>query len=174
LSELRFPPSYRIEPLQKAHPRRRFSCGDAAVDDWLHTKAVQHEKKRLSVTKVLLDDREAIAGYYTLATGQIDFSDLPTEIARKLPRRALPVAVIAWLGVSSEHQGRGLGALLLARALRDCFEAGETFAFVAVILDAVSDAAKSFYERWDFAELPSHPYRLYLSAARLRTMMLGE
>lgn len=119
----------------------------------------------------MLDGDEWIAGYYTLAMGQVDFSELPTELAKRLPRRSLPVAVIAWLGVAEEHQGEGRGRLLLAQALRDCHEAGEVFAFVAVILDCLNDAAKTFYQQWDFQELPGHPYRLFLSYRQLDSMM---
>ena len=171
MNPVAFPEGFQLEPLQRRHPRKRFHCGEPAVDDWLKTKALQHQQKHLSATKVLLDADGNIAGYYTLATGQVDFSDLPAELARKLPRRALPVAVLAWLGVSDAHQGQGLGARLLAQALRDCYEAGQTFAFIAVILDCINDAAKAFYQRWDFAELPGHPYRLFLSAERLAAMM---
>jgi GNAT superfamily N-acetyltransferase len=153
------------------HPRRTFSSGEVGVDDWLATKSQQHQDKRLSVTKVLLDDDGAIAGYYTLATGQVDFGDLPVDLAKRLPRRLLPVAILAWLGVSRDRQGRGLGRLLLAQALSDCHEAGKTFAFIAVILDCVNDEAKAFYQKWDFQQLPGHPYRLFLSAAQLDAMM---
>ena len=34
----------------------------------------------------------------------------------------LPVAVLAWLGVDERRQGQGLGGLLLAQALCDCYE----------------------------------------------------
>ena len=166
-----FPAGLRLERLRREHARRRFHSGEEKVDHWLATKALQHQEKRLSVTKVLLDEAGSIAGYYTLAAGQVDFTDLPAEAAKQLPRRALPVAVLAWLGVDSEYQGRGLGRLLLAQALRDCWEGGRTFAFVAVILDCINDAAKAFYQHWDFAELPGHPYRLFLTAKRLEAMM---
>jgi GNAT superfamily N-acetyltransferase len=166
-----FPPGFRLERLAREHPRNRFRSDDPKVDGWLATTALQHQEKHLSVTKVLLDDSDLIAGYYTLATGQVDFGDLPAGLSRRLPRRALPVAVLAWLGVDESRQGQGLGRLLLAQALRDCHEAGETFAFVAVILDCTSDRAKSFYEHWDFEPLPGHPYRLFLSAKRLKAMM---
>lgn len=166
-----FPSGLHLERLCREHRRRQFRCGEERVEDWLATKALQHQEKHLSVTKVLLDSEGTIAGYYTLATCQIDFSDLPAEISRKLPRRQLPAATLAWLGVRSEQQGQGLGGLLLARALRDCWEAGRTFAFVAVILDCLNDAAKAFYQRWDFRELPGHPYRLFVSANQLETMM---
>ncbi len=45
------------------------------------------------------------------------------------------------------------------------------FAFIAVIVDCASDAARAFYRRWDFEELPGHPFRLFLSAKRLAAMM---
>lgn len=171
MSGVVLPQGHRLEPLVKAHPRKKFASGQPAVDDWLHTKALQNQDKRLSTTKVLLDPTGGIAGFYTLATGQVDFGDLPAEEVKKLPRRHLPVAVVAWLGVAADRHGQGLGTTLLASALRDCHTAGRTFAFVAVLLDCIDDRAKAFYSRFDFTELPGHPYRLYLSAARLEAMM---
>ena len=171
MKEIAIPHGWCWEGLRREHPRKGFDCGEPAVNDWLHALALQHQSKRLSITKVLLDSHGAIAGYYTVATGQVDFGDLPAEISRKLPRRTLPVAVLAWLGVSSSQQRNGRGGILLAQALRDCHVAGKTFAFVAVILDAIHDQAKSFYQHWDFAELPGHPYRLYLTAGQLESLM---
>lgn len=168
-----FPEGFRIEQLERRHPRKRFDCGEPAVNDWLKTKALQQQQKHLSTTSVLLDYSGVIAGFYTLATGQVDFGDLPAELAKGLPRRALPVAVLAWLGVSINHQGQGLGDHLFAHALRDCHAASRTFPFIAVILDCLSDRTKAFYQRWDFQELPGHPYRLFLSAGMLAALM-GE
>jgi GNAT superfamily N-acetyltransferase len=171
---VRFPDGFRLEGLRREHPRKAFRCGAEAVEQWLAARALQNQEKHLSVTRILLDSSDTIAGYYTLATGQVEFADLPAEVVKRLPRRALPVAVLAWLGVSTAHQGQGLGRLLLAQALRDCYEAGKTFAFIAVVLDCIDDAAKAFYQHWDFAELPGHPYRLFLSAKRLEAMMAEE
>ena len=174
MSGVQFPTGYRLERLVKAHPRKAFVSGQAEVDDWLATKAHQNQDKHLSATKVLLDESGVIAGYYTLATGQVDFGDLPQEAAKKLPRRMLPVAVLAWLGVAIDRHGQGLGRSLLAQALRDCYDAGQTFSFIAVILDCVDDTSKAFYQHFNFAELPGHPYRLYLSANQLKAMMTGS
>ena len=171
MNGVRLSPGLRLERLGREHPRRRFRCGARTVENWLATKALQHQEKHLSATKVLLDEAGDIVGYYTLATGQVDFGDLPPELARDLPRRQLPVAMLAWIGVSASRQGEGFGKLLLAQALRDCWEAGKTFAFVAVVLDCLNDAAKTFYEHWNFRELPGHPYRLFVSAKQLDAMM---
>ncbi len=174
MSAVAFPEGFHLESLHRDHPRSSFRSGVEEVDDWLATTALQNQTKHLSVTRVLLDQEGLIAGYYTIATSQVDFGELPPEIRKGLPRRMLPVAVLAWLGVSETHQGQGLGRLLLAQALRDCYEAGQTFAFIAVVLDCISDSAKTFYQRFDFEELPGHPNRLFLSTKRLEAMLRGE
>jgi GNAT superfamily N-acetyltransferase len=171
VNHVRFPAHFRLEPLRRDHPRKSFSSGQSMVDDWLATKALQNQAKHLSATKVLLDEYGAIAGYYTLAPTQIDFSDLPPEMVRRLPHRLLPAAVLAWLGVSATHQGRGLGGKLLGQALRDCWEGGKIFPFVALILDCIDDTAKAFYQKYGFTELPGRPYRLFLSAQQLNAMV---
>jgi GNAT superfamily N-acetyltransferase len=171
LTAVAFPEGFHLATLQRTHRRRGFDCGEAAVNEWLRTRALQNQDKHLSTTKVLLTQELAIAGYYTLATGQVDFGDLPSELARGLPRRALPVAILAWMGVDLRLRGQGLGDRLLAQALLDCHTAGQTFAFIAVILDCLNDRARTFYQRWDFLQLPGNPYRLFLSAQTLNAMM---
>jgi GNAT superfamily N-acetyltransferase len=172
LSEIRFPDGFRIEPLRRDHPRATFRSGQAEVDIWLATKALQNQEKHLSATRVLLDERSTLAGYYTLATGEVDFSDLPPETVRRLPRRRLPIAVLTWLGVDRAFQGRGLGRRLLARTLSDCHSAGRTFPFIAVVLDCVDENARTFYRQFDFRELPGHANRLFLETRQLDTMMV--
>jgi len=160
-----------LASLTRNHPRKAFRSGQAQVDDWLWTKALQQQEKHLSVTTVLLDSAGRIVGYYTIAPGQVEYGDFPAELVKKLPKRPLPVAVVAWLGVSEQHRGRGLGTRLLAHGLRDCYEAGHIFPFVAVIVDCLDDAAKRFFEKFDFQEVPGNPYRLFLSVQRLEAMM---
>lgn len=174
MSAVRFPAGFRLEPLSRDHPRASFTSGQPPVDDWLATKALQQQEKRLSATKALIDPAGGIAGYYTLATAQIDFAELPAEMARRLPRRQLPAAVLARLGVRASDQGQGLGQRLLAQALRDCHDAGQTFPFVAVILDCIDDSARAFYQRWDFRPLPGHPMRLFLSWNQLEALATGR
>ena len=169
-----FPQGFRREQLRREHGRAAFVSGQEAVDGWLTKQALQNQEKHLSVTRVLVDEEERIAGFYTLATGQVDFGDLPPDLVRKLPRRALPVAVLAWLGVDQRHHRKGLGTRLLAQALADCHAAGQTFAFVAVVLDCVDEAAKAFYQRRDFREMPGRPMRLFLPFSSLAKLMSAE
>jgi GNAT superfamily N-acetyltransferase len=174
VSGVRYPAGWRVELLTRSHNRQRFKSRQEQVDAWLKQSALQSQKKHLNSTKVLLDTDDQLVGYYTLATSQIDFSDLPGDVAKSLPQRQLPVAVLAWLGIDGSFQGRGIGQRLLATALKDCYEAGQTFAFIAVILDCVDASSKQFYQRFDFAELPGYPMRLYLPFKTLERMANGS
>ncbi|MCA9215610.1 MAG: GNAT family N-acetyltransferase [Planctomycetales bacterium] len=173
MNGVQFPAGWYVELLSKAHNRRKFSSGHLDVDRWFKQTAFQSQKKHLTVTKVLLDATGSVAGFYSLATSQIDFSDLPPEISKSLPKRLLPVAVLAWFGVDYRQQGQGIGKRLLATALRDCYEASDTFAFIAVILDCIDTSAKHFYRQFHFAELPGYPLRLFVPFRLLKEMMHG-
>lgn len=174
MSGPRFPEGWSIEVLDKSHPRRRFESGQNEVDEWLRKSAFQSQKKHLTATKVLLDEQRQIAGYYTLSFSQVDFSDLPADLVKKLPRRQLPVGVLAWLGVDQSFQGRGVGQRLLATSLLDCYEASQTFAFIAVVLDCVDKQAKRFYQQFDFQELPGYPMRLFLPFKSLEALAKSD
>jgi len=171
LTSVRLPDGFSIAPLNKSHKRHSFFSGEEAVDQWLKKSARQAEAKRLSVTRVLLTESDSIAGYYTLAMGQVNFGDLPHSLSRKLPKTLLPIITLAWLGLSQSYQGRGLGGRLLAQALADCHRAGQAMPFVAVLLDCLGPRAKSFYRHYDFEELPGHPMKLVLPWALLDAMM---
>lgn len=168
---VQFSDEYQLEKLERSHSRRTFDCGNETVNDWLQTKALQNQEKHLSTTKVLRLLEHKIAGFYTLALGQVDLSELPADIARKLPRRALPVAIIAWLGVSVHLRSQGLGRRLFSQALLECYEAGKTFAFIAILIDCLDANAKAFYQQWEFEELPGYPFRLFLSYQHLEKII---
>ena len=51
-----FPERFRLERLQRAHPRKALFSGVAEVDDWLARNALQNQDKHLSATRVLLDE----------------------------------------------------------------------------------------------------------------------
>jgi len=174
LTVVRWPAGFSVEPLEKSHDRSAFRSGVEAVDVWLKRRARQSQEKRLSVTRVLVERRRRVAGYYTLAMGQVSFDELPHDISRKLPSALLPIVTLAWLGLDEGHQGRGLGERLLAQALSDCHRAGLMMPFVAVLLDCATPRAKAFYGRYDFEELPGHPMTLALPWSLLDRMMRPE
>ena len=96
----------------------------------------------------------------------IDLGDLPQAIARRLPRYpVVPAARIGRLAVDDRHQGRGLGALLLADAIGRVVRANRQMAVFAIVVDAIDDNARRFYRHHGFVALPSAPRRLFLPTA---------
>lgn len=158
--------SCRIEPLNAKHDRAVFSCGVAALDDYLATKATQDIKRRIGNCFVAVTDENRIAGYYTLAATSIPLNDLTDTETRKLPRYpVIPAALIGRLAVDRRHQGLRLGGALIIDAANRA--AASDAAIHALIVDAKDEKAKAFYAHLGFASFRSKPLSLYLPLATL-------
>lgn len=142
--------------LAASHKKENFSSGKALLDDYLHRQAKQDIKRMLSACFVLSDDKSEIKGYYTLSAASIERRLLPDAIVRKLPPSYsdLPVILSGRLAVSEQHQGAGLGALLLMDALKRCLKTSKEVGSMAIVVDPIDEAAKQFYKRYDFLMLP--------------------
>ena len=156
-------PQYSIEPLG-AHDRLSFSCGVPELDQYLHAQAGQDAKRRVAAPFVLLGADGTIAGYYTLSACAIRLCELPSEIARRLPKYPLiPATLLGRLAVSQAHQGQKLGRLLLMDALFRSLKNTAQVASVGVIAEAYNDAVRDFYLRYELMPLVDHPRRLFIA-----------
>ena len=89
------PPSYRIEPLGPRHDRAAFFCGVEPLDRYFRTQAGQDVRKLIASCFVAVAaDSPNIAGYYTLSATGIALTDLPSELAKRLPRYPLLPAIL--------------------------------------------------------------------------------
>jgi len=70
--------------------------------------------------------------------------------------------LLAKLAVDRSIQGQGLGAALLVRALDTIVDAARRAGGRVVVVDAIDDTAKAFYEHHDFQSLPGHDRRLVM------------
>jgi GNAT superfamily N-acetyltransferase len=160
---------WRIERLDRGHGREDFDCGKPSLNDFLHGLVSQYEKRNLGRTYVALrDDEERVLGYYTLASGAIDAESLPAKQAKKLPRHALPVILLARLAVDRGVHGRGLGGFLLRDALTRSLDLSDKLGIHAVVVDALDAEAKAFYERFGFVPLTDDEMRLFLPLSTIR------
>ena len=152
-----------IESLGRRHDRAAFSCGLPELDRYLARQAGQDVRRRIArVFVCTAGETDAVLGFYTLSALSIDLTSLPDELSRKLPRHPVPCALIGRLAVDRSAHGRGLGRMLLADAVKRTMAAGETVAMHALIVDAATEDAKRFYERFGFAPLTDDPMRLFL------------
>jgi predicted GNAT family N-acyltransferase len=152
-----------FEPLGQKHDRAAFSCGVDALDTYLQKQAGQDAKKHAAAPFVLTPDGKTIAGYYTLSQYAIDLGEVPEEVAKKLPRYpAVPATLLGRLAVSSDFRGKGLGEKLLMDALYRSLKLSEQVASTGVVVDAKDEAARAFYRKYGFLELPKISRRLSL------------
>lgn len=63
------------------------------------------------------DDSDLVAAYYAWSMASISVEDAPARVRKGAGRYPQPVALLARLGVSFNHERRGLGAGLLADAI---------------------------------------------------------
>jgi len=161
-------PGSTLELLDRRHRRKVFSSGDRRVDEWLERRALPAMRKNTSTTRVLADEHGAIAGFYTLANTALDVSLVPADLFHgEVPRHPPPTLTLAWLGVDSRFRGRGLGTQLFARALADGLHAFDTVRFVAVVVNALTEANVAFYESHGFRRVPGTTNKLFLPASTL-------
>jgi ribosomal protein S18 acetylase RimI-like enzyme len=110
---------------------------------------------------VLLDSPSIIIGFYTLSAAQMDISNIPSEIAKTLPRYPhLPAFRIGRLAINKEQQNLGIGKMLLLDALYKCFVSD--IGGIAVIVEAKNEKAISFYKKYGFIQLPEQPLNMFL------------
>jgi len=162
-----------FEPLGPQHDRAAFSCGDEALDRYLRQQATQDTRNWVAAPFVLRDpESPRIIGYYTLSTFSIELRDLPTELARRLPRYPrLPAVLIGRLAVDREFNGKGWGGVLLLDALRRSLEQTRQIAAMAVVVEAKNDRARAFYEKYGFVQFSGHEYRLFLPMGTVEQLL---
>jgi predicted GNAT family N-acyltransferase len=162
---------FKVEPLGKAHDRAAFSCGNEALDNYLKKQASQDVTKRVAVCFVSTPDGKIVAGFYTLSEYAVDLVKLPEPIAAKLPKYPeVPATLLGRLANSERFRGQKLGEFLLLDALYRCLQQSRQIASAAVIVDAKDDAAKRFYEHFEFLGLPDMPNRLFLPMSTIEKL----
>lgn len=104
-------------------------------------------------------------GYSSLSSGALAIGEAPGSLRRKMPD-PIPMAVLGRLAVDRAWQGRGLGVALLQDAVLRAGQAAHIMGIRGILLHALSDEAKTFYERHGFAASPRPPMTLVLSLKR--------
>ena len=155
-----------IEPLA-GHNRESFDSGNQILDDWLKRYSSQNERRGFSRTYVAVIDN-VVAGYVSLATGDMDRDSVPLNIAKGAPRD-VPVVVIGRLAVDRSAQGRGLGGELLAFALQRALDVAQEVGVRAVVISAISERARDFYlSLAEFEWVAEQPLTLWVTIEEIK------
>ncbi|MGS2722368.1 GNAT family N-acetyltransferase [Porticoccus sp. GXU_MW_L64] len=148
------------EPLNDKHLPGQFDCGVDSLNDWLIKRALKNQISGASRTFVACL-KNHVVGYYALASGSVERLEAPKNIARNMPT-AIPVMVLGRLAVDKTMQGKHLGAALLRDALLRTLRVSKEVGLRAVLVHAISDNAKFFYEQYGFKVSPIDSMTLML------------
>jgi predicted N-acetyltransferase YhbS len=96
-----------------------------------------------------------------MAAGAASHQMATSSVRRNMPD-PVPVMVLARLAVDHRAQGRKLGASLLQDAVNRAVVVSQNAGVRALLVHALHDQAKAFYERYGFQSSPLHPMTLML------------
>lgn len=124
----------------------QFECRSAEQTEWLHHHARQaHAAGTARVLVVTPDDSDLVVGYYAWSMASISIEDAPSRVRKGAGRSPQPVALLARLGVSREHEGRSLGAGLLVDAISRTAQLGVEIGCRGLLVHAETPEARDFY-----------------------------
>ncbi len=162
-----------IRRLSSGDDRTSFSCGQMMLDQWLRERATQFERRDLSRTYVAVRAAATrVLGYYAISAHRVVHDAIPAAEAKGMPRLDVPVIMLGRLAVDRTVQGQGLGALLLVDALRRSLHLSQHVGVRAVEVEALDDAARSFYSKFGFRALLDDPHHLFLPLHEIRKLKL--
>lgn len=168
----------KIEPFDpEVHDRAAFSCGADQIDNFLKFTAKKHQQGDFArVWVAVADQNSTVLGYYSINSHSIEAHQLPQKFTKRAPNHGgIGAAYISMFGVETSAQGKGIGTLLIADALKRIARISDDLGIFAVVLDVLDDGdaervgqRQAFYKRLGFIEFPSQPLRMFLPVATIR------
>jgi len=149
------------EPLGADHLLNEFECGEATLDEWLQRRALANQFSGASRTFVVADVDKRVYGYYAMAAGAVSHQMATSSVRRNMPD-PVPVMVLARLAVDHRAQGIKLGAAMLQDAVKRAVVVSQNAGVRALLVHALHDRAKQFYEHYGFQPSLLHPMTLML------------
>jgi GNAT superfamily N-acetyltransferase len=158
---------WREQPLSRSHDRKSFDCGEPALNEFLARYARQSHESGGAKSFVAVEPSapQTIRGYYSLSVGALAYARTPALLTRGLARHEVPVFRLGRLAVARAWQGQGMGGALLIAAGRRCLAVAQEVGGVALMIDAKSDRAATWYESFGALRLEDAPLTLVLPMA---------
>ena len=148
-------------PLATTHILDDFACGEASLDEWLKRRALTNQLSGASRTFVVTDQEARVFGYYAMAAGAVSHQAATSSVRRNMPD-PVPVMVLARLAVDHSAQGLKLGGAMLQDAVNRAATVAQNAGVRALLVHALHNRAKEFYQHYGFQASPLHPMTLML------------
>jgi predicted N-acetyltransferase YhbS len=157
------------EPIQARHDIEAFDSNQPILDEWLRRRALRNEAEGASRTLVTCSGK-GVVGYYSLSAASVLHAVATGRTRRNMPD-PVPVVLLGRLAVDRSWQGKGLGADLLRDAVIRVLGAADIIGVRAILVHAISESAKTFYERHGFRSSPIEPMSLMITLDEVRKML---
>ena len=159
-----------IEKLSKAHDLSAFDCGTESLNGWLKRYALVNQQNDSAQTYVL-HRNGIVVGYYALTAGSVRPEEAPGRVSKGLAKHPIGVILLARLATDKREQGKGLGKALLKDALLRIMSAADAIGARAVLVHAIDEGARKFYEHFGFERSPVDELELMLLMKDLRAQL---
>lgn len=164
--------SYRSpQPLGSGHRVDEFTCGSVEQTQWLRRFASQSASTGTTRTFVVTEtDSDRVVAYYAWCMAQLATKDAPDRLRKGAGRDPQPVALLARLGVDVQHEGRGIGAGLLADVIARVAAISDEIGCRGLLVHAESPSARDFYSHLvpEFEQSPTDELHLVLMLKDIR------
>jgi GNAT superfamily N-acetyltransferase len=147
----------------------RKNGGVGSLDVWL----VQHARAAVGAgsarTYVVVDaEQDRAVGYHAISVPSIEHSEATDRARKGMPRNPIPAMLLARLAVDRKVQGKGIGAFLLKDAMSRAVSVAEQAGIRLLLVHAVNDEARKFYEHFGFEVSPTDPMNMQLLIKDIR------
>ena len=160
------------EPLASHHVLEGFDSQTGSLDRWLIDHARQAAAGGSARTYVTVDaEQDRVVGYYALAAAAVSRAEATDRAAKGQPHHPIPGILLARLAVDVSVQGRGVGAWLLRDAMTRSLSASEQIGARVLLVHALHDDARAFYEHFGFEPSPTDPLNLQLLFKDIRASL---
>ncbi len=153
----------------RRHDREQFDSGEPVLDEWLRRYAGQNRRRDTAATWVIADANNVVVAYASVAMTGIDRSAAPETLAKGAPD-PVPALLLGRLAVDRRYSRLGIGTTLVAHVLATALDLNEKAACRAVVVTALTDKARTWWERLGFHPFdPNEPDQLdlYLLTAEM-------
>jgi GNAT superfamily N-acetyltransferase len=158
------------QPLSNEHRLNGFDSGVGSLDIWLIKHAQAAAGAGSARTYVVLDAEQddRVIGYHAITVASIEHGEATERAQKGMPKHPIPAMLLARLAVDRTVQGKGIGAFLLKDAISRSLSVAEQAGIRLMLVHAINDQARTFYEHFGFEGSPTDPKNLQLLIKDIR------
>jgi GNAT superfamily N-acetyltransferase len=157
--------------LTEDHIHSEFDCGYSVLNEWLQKRALRNVRDGACRTFVVCCGG-IVVGYFGLAVGSVLHSVATGKVRRNMPD-PVPVMILGRLAVDKRWSGQGVGSGMLRDAILKTIEASEYAGIRALLVHAIDEEARRFYEKWNFQPSQVEPLTLMITLQDARKALAG-